>query len=92
MMWKAFWRCISDNRIRSEKMIQRIYSKAMCLKEAEYPDLSRKVLKILDIMRSREEFYLEEAKGVLLALLAEISRENRGAQEENIEEKGRSVT
>ena len=86
---EGFLESISDNRIRSEKMIQRIYSKAMCLKEAEYPDLSRKVLKILDVMRSGEEFYLEEAKGVLLALLAEISRENRGAQEENIEEKGK---
>ena len=38
---EGFLESISDNRIRSEKMIQRIFSKEMFLKEAEYPDLSR---------------------------------------------------
>ena len=40
-------------------------------------------------MRGGEEFYLEEAKGILLALLAEVARLNRSSQEENIEEKGK---
>lgn len=51
--------------------------------------LSDKILKLLDIMRGGEEFYLEEAKGILLALLAEVARLNRSSQEENIEEKGK---
>lgn len=68
-------------------MIQRIYSKALCLKESEYKSLSNKIIKILEIMRASDEFYLEEAKGVLLALLAEVARMNRSSEEENIEEK-----
>ena len=40
-------------------------------------------------MRASDEFYLEEAKGVLLALLAEVARMNRSSEEENIEEKGK---
>ena len=70
-------------------MIQRIYSKALCLKESEYKSLSNKIIKILEIMRASDEFYLEEAKGVLLALLAEVARMNRSSEEENIEEKGK---
>ena len=75
--------------LHAEKMVQRIYSKAFCLKECEYKSLSDKILKLLDIMRGGEEFYLEEAKGILLALLAEVARLNRSSQEENIEEKGK---
>lgn len=33
----------------------------------EYKSLSNKIIKILEIMRASDEFYLEEAKGVLLA-------------------------
>lgn len=39
--------------------------------------MAGKILKILDIMRYGEEFYLEEAKGVLASLLVEIARINR---------------
>ena len=70
-------------------MIQRIYSKALCLKESEYKSLSNKIIKILEIMRASDEFYLEEANGILLALLAEVARMNRSSAEENIEEKGK---
>lgn len=66
-----------DNSIFAERMIQRINTRALFLSEEKYPDLARLVRKILDIMRNTEEFYLEEAKGVLLALLVEISRLNR---------------
>ena len=52
--------------------------------------LSNKIIKILEIMRASDEFYLEEAKGVLLALLAEVARMNRSSEEENIEEKGKT--
>ena len=79
----------AGNRMRAEKMVQRIYSKALCLKECEYKSLSDKVLKILNVMRNGEEFYLEEAKGILLALLSEVARLNRSEEEENMEEKGK---
>ena len=34
------------------------------------------ILQILDIMRETKEFYLTEAKGILMALLVNIIREN----------------
>ena len=43
----------------------------------ENRSMAGKILKILDIMRDGEEFYLEEAKGVLASLLVEIARINR---------------
>ena len=80
-MWKGHK---FGRRLRAEKMIQRIYSKALCLKESEYKSLSNKIIKIPEIMRASDEFYLEEANGILLALLAEVARMNRSSAEENI--------
>ena len=54
-----------DNPMRTGKIIRRINSKALFLKEEEYPGIAKKILKIIEIMRKAEEFYLEEAKGVL---------------------------
>lgn len=86
---KGFLQVAAGTPLRAEKMIQRIYSKALCLKESEYKSLSNKIIKILEIMRASDEFYLEEANGILLALLAEVARMNRSSAEENIEEKGK---
>ncbi len=55
-------------------MIQRIYSKPLFLKEADNTSVAAKIFKMMDIMRNGEEFYLEEAKGILASLLAEIAR------------------
>ena len=87
---KGFLQVAAGTPLRAEKMIQRIYSKALCLKESEYKSLSNKIIKILEIMRASDEFYLEEANGILLALLAEVARMNRSSAEENIEEKGKN--
>ena len=86
---EGFLQVAAGTPLRAEKMIQRIYSKALCLKESEYKSLSNKIIKILEIMRASDEFYLEEANGILLALLAEVARMNRSSAEENIEEKGK---
>ena len=87
---EGFLRKFIDNPVKAEKMIQRIYSKALFAKEAENKSMAAKILKIMDIMRNGEEFYLEEAKGILAAFLAEVARENRNEEEEKIsEEKGK---
>ena len=52
-----------DNPGQAEVLIQRINSQAMFLKLDQYPEIAKKILRILDIMRDTEEFYLEEAKG-----------------------------
>ncbi len=74
-----------DNPMRTEKIIRRINSKALFLKEEEYPEIAKKILKIIEIMRKAEEFYLEEAKGVLVSLLVEVARMNRMSDEEEMD-------
>ena len=73
-------------------MIQRIYSKALFLEENQSPSISAKILKIMNIMRDGEEFYLEEAKGILASLLVEIARLNRRSEEERVEEEKGKLT
>lgn len=87
---EGFLQRFIGNPVKIEKMIQRIYSKAVFLKEEENQSVAAKILKIMDIMRNGEEFYLEEAEGILAALLTEIARENRNEEEERVtEEKGK---
>ena len=73
-------------------MIQRIYSKALFLKENEFPSIAAKILKIMNIMREGEEFYIEESSGVLAALLVEIARLNRASPEDRVEEETGKLT
>ena len=73
-------------------MIQRIYSKALFLKENESPSIAEKILKIMNIMREGEEFYIEESSGVLAALLVEIARLNRASPEDRVEEETGKLT
>ena len=67
--------------LRAEKMAKRLNSKAMFLKEQDYPELGARLRKILDVMRNEEDFYLVEAHGLLAAFLAEVARENPGKGE-----------
>lgn len=87
---EGFLRKFLDNPVKADKMVQRIYSRALFLHEEQEPEIASKILKIIEIMRNTEEFYLEEAKGVLAALLAELARVNRRSEEELVlEEKGK---
>lgn len=65
-----------ENPLRTERMLRRLNSKALFLREKDYPELGGQVRKVLDIMRRAEEFYQEEAMGILTAFFAEISRKN----------------
>ena len=89
---EGFMKRFLDSPVKAEKMIQRIYSKALFLREEEYPSISAKILKIMNIMRDGEEFYLEEAKGVLAALLVEIARLNRPSEEDRVAEEMGKLT
>ena len=83
---EGFLRSFLDTPVKADKVIQRIYSKALFLEENQSPSISAKILKIMNIMRDGEEFYLEEAKGILASLLVEIARLNRRSEEERVEE------
>lgn len=88
-----FLREHSGNSRRTEHMIRRIDSRGgVILKEEEYPHLAQKILRLLDIMRTMNEFYEEEADGVLLALLAEAARLNRKPDEKMEEQESGRVT
>ena len=81
-----------SNSVKKEKIVQRINSRALFLKEAEHKSMADKILKIMDIMRYGEEFYLEEAKGILASLLVETARINRISGEEKYSEDKGKVT
>ncbi len=65
-----------NNSVKKEKIVQRINSRSLFLNEKENRSMAGKILKILDIMRDGEEFYLEEVKGLTRALLMQIARWN----------------
>lgn len=65
-----------SNTKKIERMIQRINSFAVLRNAEDSPLIARMILGILNIMRNKPELYLEEAKGILLALLVNIAREN----------------
>lgn len=80
-----------ESSLRAEKMAKRLNSKALFLKEQDYPELGASLRKILDTMRRKEEFYLVEAHGLLAAFLAETARENleKGEKADSGLEKGK---
>lgn len=89
---EGFLKKFLENPVKADKMIQRIYSKATFQKEGESPSIAAKILKIMDIMRYGEEFYLEEAEGILASLLVEIARSNRNEGEDRVEEEKGKIT
>lgn len=68
------------NAKKAERMLQRINSRAVLRKVEENPKIAGMIRRILDIMRVTEEFYIDEARGILAALLVNIARENDGGE------------
>lgn len=64
------------NAKKTERMVQRINSRGVLRNADDAPKLAGLIRQILDIMRGTEEFYIDEAKGILAALLVNIAREN----------------
>ena len=62
--------------MRTERMIQKINSRAFLVNVKEFPGIAKLIRQLLEIMRETKEYYLEEAKGILTALLINIAREN----------------
>ena len=68
-----FWESV----VQAEKMLRRINAGALLMNEKEEPFIAECIIRIMDIMRREEEFYIQEASGLLMALLAGIARLNR---------------
>lgn len=62
-------------------MLHKINSKAYLKKACETPRMAGMIRSILEIMRNTEEFYVEEAKGIMAALLMNVARENKEERE-----------
>lgn len=75
-----------NNPKRVERIIQRIHSRAVMKKCAENPIMAARIKEILDVMRETREFYLEEAKGLLTALIVDIARMNPSDGERQVTE------
>lgn len=67
--------CRDGRHERAEQMQSRIYSLAFLRRASELPEISRMVLQIMNIIRRKKEYYLDEAKGILTALLINMARE-----------------
>jgi len=66
------------NTRRVEQILYRVNSQALLKSADEFPKIAAMIRDILDIMRKTEEFYLEEVKGIIAALLVNIAREGKG--------------
>ena len=73
-------------------MLRRINSGALLMNEEEEPFIAECIIRIMDIMRREDEFYIQEASGLLMALLVRIARLNRTPEQEMLyEEQSRSM-
>lgn len=61
----------------NQTVIPLINARAYLCPEAEKPKLGQKIRNVLDIMRRKEAFYIEEATAEVTALLIHIARENK---------------
>lgn len=74
---------------KTERMIQGINSCAMLRKSKDFPEMAGMIRRIIEIMRQKKVYYIEEAKGVLAAFLVNIARENRERDGSVAEPEGR---
>lgn len=70
------------NSMMADSLIRRVNRKAHFFRVSQQPQLAVLIHQIIEAMRERKEFYLEEVKGLLLALLMEVARLNREDAEE----------
>lgn len=75
-----------EHPVRAERMIRRLNSRALFLKEKDHPELGAEIRKALDIMRAAEDYHQEEATGILAAFFAGVARKNADYSEQ--EERG----
>lgn len=87
--FQEFYKEGGPNTKKTDRMLQRINARAMLKNVEEAPEIAGMIQQILEIMRKTDEFYLEEAKGILLALLVNIARENWTEESEPQEEEGK---
>ena len=71
-----------DNPRMAQKLISRINQRAHFSKKEDRPAVAELIKLILKCMEEKEEFYLEEVKGLTRALLMQIARWNEKDEEQ----------
>lgn len=61
----------------AQKVIDRVNKRAHFVRVQDKPQIGALVQQIIECMRERKEFYLEEVKGLILAFLLQVARWNR---------------
>lgn len=69
--------------VKQNELIKRINQNCHFCKIEEMPQVAGLIKQIMETMRGRREFYMEEVKGLLTALLMEIARWNNESKEED---------
>lgn len=62
---------------QKERILGRINSQAFLKEHEKASEIADRILLLMNSMREQKEFYLEEAKGILLSLLVALARENQ---------------
>lgn len=74
------------NKKNIEHMISRINARAMFCDAREFPDMARRILRILEVIRRTDEYYIEEAKALINEFLVRVARANVHAVEHDMHE------
>lgn len=69
------------NVIQQKEFLERINGYPHFGRTAERPEIAVLIRQIMDTMREHKEFYMEEVRGLILALLMEIARWNSETRE-----------
>lgn len=74
----------SNNSIRADRILQRLNAGAIMKRSGEASQIAFRIREILEVMRKKEEFYLEEGKGLLMALVMGIVRMCQSENQNNV--------
>lgn len=88
---EVFCRIYQNNPKRAERVIQRVNSWAIVKKSEENPVVAARINEIFEVMRKKDEFYLEEVNALLEALMIEVVRMSPSEDERKIESHGKTT-
>ena len=67
---------MKDKALDAQKLIDDINQGVFYFNEKEFPQLANNILEIMNIFREQNPFHMDEAEGILKAVLIKIAREN----------------
>lgn len=80
---KMIYDVYKDNLHLMERLLMRINQNAHLIKVEDEPQMASLIRMIIETTRNKKDFYLEEMKGLVIALLMEIAGYNKRNDDEN---------